>query len=119
MTQRSSRSSAYGKSWAPAAKGFLLSNPLCVMCRQQGRIVAATQVDHIKPHKLRDALDSKDPDRIREARRLFWDRKNWQGLCDDHHNVTKQRIERRGYEIGADEDGRPLDPSHHWNTPKG
>ncbi|WP_343040029.1 HNH endonuclease signature motif containing protein [Methylocystis heyeri] len=41
----------------------------------------ATVVDHITPHKG----DIK----------LFWDRKNWQPLCEPCHNSRKQREERR------------------------
>jgi 5-methylcytosine-specific restriction protein A len=36
---------------------------------------------------LKDALDSGDELRITEARRLFWDSKNWQSLCKHHHDV--------------------------------
>ncbi|WP_328203649.1 hypothetical protein [Brevibacillus nitrificans] len=38
----------------------------------EGNVGAATVVDHIIPHK--------------GDKELFWDQKNWQGLCDSHHS---------------------------------
>jgi 5-methylcytosine-specific restriction protein A len=72
------------------------------MCQEAGRIVAATVVDHKQPHKG-------DPE-------LFWARDNLQSLCRDHHDVSKQRDEARGFIAGSDMSGHPIDPSHHWNT---
>ncbi|MDF7455764.1 HNH endonuclease, partial [Proteus mirabilis] len=46
---------------------------------------------------------------------LFWDTKNFQSLCELHHNSTKQRIEKSGKVIGCNADGIPLDPNSHWN----
>ena len=46
----------------------------------------ATVVDHIKPH--------------RGDQKLFWDRSNWQPLCEHHHNVKTLRIDSRN--IGSD-----------------
>lgn len=109
----------YGSRWDKARLRFLQQHPLCVMCEQQGRITAATVVDHIKPHKLKDALNSGDSKVIAKAQKLFWDTKNWQGLCTSHHSSTKQRIEKRGVQIGCGEDGMPLDPSSHWYKGKG
>lgn len=56
------------------------SSPWCIRCKEKGRLVPATVVDHIKPHRG-------DPD-------LFWDEKNWQPLCKschDHKTMTKDR----------------------------
>ncbi|MGG0794549.1 HNH endonuclease signature motif containing protein [Brevibacillus laterosporus] len=47
-------------------------NPLCVRCKERQKITAATVVDHITPHKG-DVV-------------LFWDEKNWQGLCTSCHS---------------------------------
>jgi 5-methylcytosine-specific restriction endonuclease McrA len=67
-----------------------------------GRQVAATVVDHIKPH--------------RGDQSLFWDKNNnWAALCETHHNSTKQRDEARGFMSGSDANGRPIDPAHPWN----
>ena len=76
------------------------------MCEKVGRLQAAHVVDHVTPHK--GDLD------------LFWNRSNWQSLCKTCHDSAKQRAEARGVdEIGCTDDGSPLDPSHHWNAPKG
>jgi len=49
-------------------------------------VAAATEVDHIKPHKLKQAIDGGDPVAIATAQSLFWNRRNWQGLCKTHHS---------------------------------
>ena len=77
-------------------------HPLCVMCQGEGRLTAATVVDHVKPHR---------GDLV-----LFWDRANWQGLCKLHHDAAKGREERRGAAIGCDVLGVPNDAGHHWRT---
>lgn len=74
--------------------------PLCRMCSAAGRTTAATVADHVVPHKG-DA-------------RLFWDGE-LQSLCGPHHDSTKQAEEKRGYTVGCDAEGRPLDPRHPWN----
>lgn len=68
-----------------------MGHPLCVMCQAEGRIEAATVVDHIKPHRGDQAL--------------FWDRDNWQSLCKRHHDSDKQMLEKSGRvraQIGLD-----------------
>lgn len=106
----------YGSRWDKARRLFLQANPLCVMCHQQGRTAAATVVDHITPHRLKEALKSGDKETIAKAQKLFWDSSNWQGLCTSHHNSTKQKMEKRGAGlIGCDVNGYPLDPDSHWN----
>jgi 5-methylcytosine-specific restriction protein A len=55
---------------------MLASNPLCVTCQMQGRVAAATQLDHVIP------LHLGGPD----------DESNLQGLCDDCHE-TKTKAE--------------------------
>lgn len=67
----------YGSQWRKARAGFLRKNQLCVQCKEQGLIVGATVVDHIKPHK---------GDKV-----LFWDRLNWQPLCKPHHDAKTAR----------------------------
>lgn len=59
-------------------------------------------IDHITPHK--------------GDQKLFWDRKNWQVLCPDHHDIAKQQEERGKVRSGTGIDGRPLDPNHPWNA---
>ena len=94
------RDSLYGRRWKKARKAYLVQHPLCVMCRQQGRLTAATLVDHVKPHNGDEAL--------------FWDVNNWQALCQPHHDSAKQRIEKGGHEAGYGVDGVPIDKAHHW-----
>ena len=70
----------YGAKWQRERRKFLESNPFCVKCYEEGHITMATVVDHIIPH--------------RGDQKLFWDRLNWQPLCEYHHN-TKTMIEDR------------------------
>ncbi|CAK8737112.1 hypothetical protein SODG_000835 [Sodalis praecaptivus] len=104
----------YGSRWDKARRAFLVRHPLCVMCQQQGKTVAATVVDHITPHKLKAALQSGNTAAVAQAQGLFWDRRNWQSLCTLHHNATKQRMEKRGGEMGCDLQGMPLDGNQYW-----
>lgn len=102
MAARASASArGYGTAWAKARKGYLRTHPHCTMCAKQGKVVQASVVDHIKRHGGDQAL--------------FWDKTNWQSLCQPHHDSTKQRDESRGYASGSDADGRPVDPAHPWN----
>lgn len=75
--------------------------PLCEFCREQGRITAATVVDHVKPHRGDD--------------HEFWHGR-LQSLCDTCHNAVKQSLERTGRRRGCDVHGRPLDPSRRWTS---
>jgi len=56
-----------------AADRYLAEHPLCVECEKEGKVVPATNVDHIVPHRG-------DPV-------LFWAEGNWQGLCATHHSI--------------------------------
>lgn len=69
----------YGHKWRVARLEYLRECPLCVFCEARGDIVVATVVDHKIPH--------------RGNMTLFWDRKNWQGLCVTCHSSTKQKME--------------------------
>jgi len=71
-SRASSRDRGYTHHWESARLSHLAEHPLCAECLAEGRVVEATVVDHIRPHK-RD-------------RELFWDRSNWQSLCEPHHN---------------------------------
>lgn len=63
----------YSYAWQQAREGFLRKHPLCVRHESRGQVVAATVVDHIRPHK-----GDKD---------LFWERSNWQSLCKTCHDI--------------------------------
>ena len=70
-----SASRGYGSKWQKRRKVFLALNPLCndPDQRHEGVTVAATVVDHIKPHKGDEAL--------------FWDPTNLQALCRRCHDA--------------------------------
>lgn len=68
-----------------------------------GRTTEATVADHIVRWREQD-----DPEHA------FWFGE-LQSLCRDHHSITKQQIETRGYHTMCDENGWPLDPNHPAN----
>ena len=82
----SSTARGYGYRWQKARKAYLALNPLCVMCSTEYSPVAATVVDHIKPHGGNESL--------------FWDENNWQPLCKHCHDSVKQREEKRAKMAG-------------------
>jgi len=65
--------------WQKARDTYLAQHPICVECERKGRIVAATVVDHIAPH--------------RGDQTLFWDRDNWQARWASCHNAKSARGE--------------------------
>ena len=71
--------------------------PLCRMCKSEGRLTAASAADHVIPH--RGDINS------------FW-LGELQSLCTFHHNSTKKIIEQRGYDPAIGADGWPLDRRH-------
>lgn len=71
--RKSSNERGYGVAWQKARLGHLAESPLCVLCQKGGRLVAASVVDHIVPHK--------------GDMQKFWDRSNWQSLCKSCHDV--------------------------------
>jgi len=66
-----------------------------------GDVTPATVVDHIIPHKGDD--------------KLFWDQTNWQPLCKECHDGTKQSEEKTGYSVAVGVDGWPVDNKHPVN----
>ena len=82
--RKSAAKRGYGRRWRKASQAFLdchvardYGHPLCVWCKQEGRIVRATVVDHIVPH--------------RGDRKRFWDRTNWQPMCKRCHDAKTAR----------------------------
>jgi len=63
----------YTYEWTQYSIRYRHAHPLCVMCQAEGRVTAATCVDHIKPVSGPD-----DP--------LFWVESNHQSLCDSCHS---------------------------------
>ena len=71
-------------------KRILAEQPLCPICEIEGRVRAATEVDHIKP--LWAGGDNS--------------RANQQGLCTEHHRAKS--IDERWPRQRIGEDGWPL-----------
>jgi 5-methylcytosine-specific restriction protein A len=69
----------YGAKWRKARDAWLKECPLCVECEKRGRLVDATDVDHIVPHRGNKAI--------------FWDYDNWQSLCGTCHKRKTGRGE--------------------------
>ena len=72
------------------------------MCEAAGKLVEASVVDHIEPH--------------RGDLKKFWDRENWQALCAPCHDRHKQAAEKRGYSLSVDSRGWPVDARHPANA---
>jgi len=62
----------YCNQWLKLRASILASEPLCRICAVQGRVTAATQVDHVVPFR-----GIADPARL--------DRSNLRPVCADHH----------------------------------
>lgn len=90
--------------WKKGRKAFLQSNPICKRCQARGQIVAASVVNHIKPHKGDWAI--------------FSDPGNWEALCPPCHDAGAQKAEGAGYSAEAGLDGWPTDPNHPANRPR-
>lgn len=82
LRRGSSARQGYGSRWRRAREIFLAAHPLCEACLCEGRTVAATVVDHIRPH--------------RGSPELFWDEDNWQALCKSCHDRKTVRDGRWG-----------------------
>lgn len=72
------------RQWRAMRKHMLAHNPVCVKCK----LMMATEVDHIRPHKLN--------------RQLFFNMSNLQTLCRACHQekTTAERQNRVVYENG-------------------
>ncbi|HPJ03272.1 MAG TPA: HNH endonuclease signature motif containing protein [Candidatus Limiplasma sp.] len=70
--RESAAARGYDSQWQKARTRFLKQNPLCTECLRNNRIVPATVVDHIIPHRGDETL--------------FWDESNWQPLCKPCHD---------------------------------
>lgn len=76
----SAKERGYDSRWRTASKRYLNNNPLCVYCLKYSKMVKATVVDHIVPHR---------GDKI-----LFWDETNWQALCKSCHDSKTMTEDR-------------------------
>jgi 5-methylcytosine-specific restriction protein A len=86
--RESSSKRGYGSKWQNYRRHWLRLRPLCgdrdegnsvehSQCVRQARITAASDVDHIVPH--------------RGDKRLFWDSSNHQSLCSACHSAKTAR----------------------------
>lgn len=78
----SAQKRGYDYRWQKASKLFLTAHPFCEHCKKENRLVKATVVDHIIPH--------------RGDQELFWNEGNWQALCKECHDqktMTEDRYE--------------------------
>lgn len=91
--------------WLRTRAAQLTAEPLCRMCKAQGRTTAATVCDHVDPKKKANPA-------------TFFDGP-FQSLCDDPryrcHSSRKQQQESRGYSQELDASGLPTDPAHPFN----
>jgi 5-methylcytosine-specific restriction protein A len=95
----------YNYRWQKLRKAFLTLHPLCECdhCKAgELRVLVANVVDHKVPHKGNIEL--------------FWDQANWQAMNKVCHDRHKALLERTGRVAGADAEGTPLDPRHHWRA---
>lgn len=69
----------YDARWDRASVAYRREHPLCVCCKANGVVEAVALVDHIIPHK--------------GDRELFWDRDNWQSLCERCDKTIKRALE--------------------------
>lgn len=68
----SSSARGYGYKWQKIRARFLALHPICQECERLGIVKAATDVDHIVPH--------------RGDMNLFYDIENLQALCHECHS---------------------------------
>jgi hypothetical protein len=83
--------------WQNIRKQQLAKHPLCNRHLRQGRIVKATTVHHVEPHRGDEAKFFGGP---------------FESLCDSCHNSDAQQQEVRGYSTEVGPDGWPLDSNH-------
>ena len=91
--------------WRRLRLQLLRAEPLCRSCRRAGKIVAATDVDHIQP-----VADGGMP----------WDCNNLQPLCHSCHSKKTNATDGGGWQRKHDRavdplTGWPLGKDHWWN----
>lgn len=67
-----SNARGYTYRWKKLRDRFIAQHPYCEECFRQGKIVMATDIDHIVPHK--------------GDRSLLYDERNLQALCHECHS---------------------------------
>lgn len=87
--------------WKRRRSNQLAHEPMCQRCKERGLTVPATIAHHVKKHNG-DA-------------QLFW-YGELRSDCKPCHDIIEQGIEVRGYEVGCDDNGRPVASDHPWNA---
>lgn len=121
----------YNRKWQRMSRLFKVHNPLCVYCLNKRCSDCRAQISVHDTHcpKCNSRNYSVDKTTAVEGRfgvvdhiiphngdlELFWDQDNWQVLCNACHDGPKRLEEARGYAIGCDSSGLPLDKNHDWN----
>jgi hypothetical protein len=100
--RRSPEADAYRKlyktaRWQKLRKVQLAAHPLCNRCLQRGRVVKATTVHHVEPHRGDTNLFYRGP---------------FESLCSECHSSHAQQQEVRGYSTEVGADGWPTDSNH-------
>lgn len=84
--------------WQRLRATVLAEHPICARCFEHGRVVPATDVDHVDGNPASNA------------------RSNLQSLCHQCHSTKTMRERNGGAPVfGCDVNGMPLDPDHAWN----
>lgn len=116
----SARQRGYDGHWEKARASFLAKpeNQFCARCKERGLLnVGQLRMDgspQTNPHRMHLVVNHKVPHKGDQT--LFWDRKNWEVACPDHHDIRIQQEEHGTFKTGTDVTGRPLDPAHPWNA---
>lgn len=95
---KSAHARGYGVQWQKLRSLMLGQEPLCRLCKAEGRTAAATDLDHVVP-KAKGGTD--DP-------------ANLQPLCRACHDA-KTRRDSGARARGCDASGMPTARGHHWN----
>ncbi len=83
--------------WLRRRKAQLQAEPLCCVCLAAGRVVAATEADHIERHNGNEYAFFFGP---------------LQSMCKRCHSSKTQGQDVLGYSRDIGADGYPLDPKH-------
>ena len=82
--------------------GYICQRCGCILVEGNRHHPQAATVNHKTPHRGDPAL--------------FFDLANTESVCKSDHDRLIQKEEARGYTIGSDINGRPVDPNHPWNA---
>ena len=87
--------------WRTRAKHQLRAEPLCELCKAEGKITPATIADHSPPHGGDYNAFLHGPIR---------------SLCKPCHDGLQPSFKHKGYRPDIGADGYPVDPKHPFYT---